>query len=150
MPLCFAITATLLLVTSLLSKHKKEKQISYKTAIMMGISQGIAVFPGISRSGSTICTGLLCGGEKKQTTEFSFLMSIPIILCSLVFETYESVLLGLPLVDGNVWFVFAAFVVAFVSGIFAIKLMKKLALAGKYYYFSIYLYLLAILCLFVK
>ena len=148
LPLCFAMTATLLIFTTLFSKPK-DKQMSYKSAFFMGISQGVAVLPGISRSGVTICTGLICGEDKKQATNFSFIMSIPIIICSLVYEIYESVSAGQTLFSGNAWLVLMAFVVAFISGIFAIKCMIKIVEKGKYYYFSIYLYLLAIACLFI-
>ena len=149
LPLCFCVTASVLILTSLFSKQKQNKKMSYKSAIFMGISQGIAILPGISRSGTTICTGLVCGEDKKQTTQFSFLMSIPIIICSLIYETYQSLNQGLPLISGNILLVLMAFVVAFVSGIFAIKFMLKIVQKGKYYYFSIYLYCLALFCLFV-
>lgn len=149
LPICFAITATALLFTSIFSKQYPNKKMSYKSAILMGLSQGIAILPGISRSGATICTGLVCGEDKQQTTHFSFLMSIPIIICSLLYEVYQGVSQGVPLVSGNIAYVFVAFVVAFVSGIFAIKFMLRIVQRGKYYYFSIYLYCLAIFCLFV-
>ena len=149
LPLCFSITASVLVLTSLFSKQKKNKQMSYKSAVFMGISQGIAILPGISRSGATICTGLACGEDKKQTTEFSFLMSLPIIICSLFYEIYQSLSQGLPLFTGNIWLVLMAFVVAFISGIFAIKFMLKIVQKGKYYYFSIYLYCLSVFSLFI-
>lgn len=149
LPLCFAITATALLFTSLFSKQYPNKKMSYKSAILMGVSQGIAILPGISRSGATICTGLVCGEDKQQITHFSFLMSIPIIICSLIYEVYKGVSQGTPLLSGNIFLVLMAFVVAFVSGIFAIKYMLKIVQKGKYYYFSIYLYCLAFFCLFV-
>ena len=55
----------------------------------MGIAQGIAILPGISRSGATICAGLAEGNDRKETAHYSFLMSIPIICASLVYEVYE-------------------------------------------------------------
>ena len=149
LPICFMITAVLLVVTSLYSKNKKGKDITYKNAIIMGISQGIAVLPGISRSGATICAGLLSGSDKKQTTKFSFIMSIPIIICSLVYEVYNCITSGVEFFSGSVWLVVMSFVVAFVSGIFAIKCMLKIVEKGKYYYFSVYLVVVAIISFFI-
>ena len=131
LPISFLITAVLLVVTELISKHKKGKEISYKTALVMGIAQGFAVFPGISRSGTTICSGILAGGDNKEATKFSFLMSIPIILLSLLMEIYEAI------------------TIAFLSGIFAIKFMLKLTEKGKLWWFSCYLVLLSLVTFFV-
>lgn len=149
LPICFIITAVLLLVTSLFSKQRNVKEMSYKSALIMGISQGIAVFPGISRSGATICTGLLMGEDKKQTTKFSFLMSLPIIVCSMLYEVFGAVSSGAPIFEGNVFLLIVAFIVAFVSGVFAIKFMLKIVEKGKYWYFSIYLFILGVVMFFI-
>ena len=89
LPYCFIISAILLFSTEYLTKKKVGRAVDNKIAVIMGIAQGFAVFPGISRSGTTICAGLLADGDKKDTTKFSFLMSIPIILLSMVMEIYE-------------------------------------------------------------
>ena len=149
LPVCFMITAVLLVITSLYSKNKKGKDITYKNAIIMGISQGIAVLPGISRSGATICAGLLSGADKKQSTKFSFIMSIPIIICSLIYEIYNCITTGAEFFSGSILLVVMSFAVAFVSGIFAIKFMLKIVEKGKYYYFSIYLVVVSILSFFI-
>ena len=146
--ICFMITAVVLVLTSIFSKQK-QSEMNYKSAFLMGVGQGIAVLPGISRSGTTLCTGLVVGQGKKQATEFSFLMSIPVIFCSLIFELYNGISAGESLFMGNFLLVAMAFVVALVSGVFAIKVMLKIVQKGKLWYFSVYLVLLSVLCLFV-
>ncbi len=146
LPASFLITAVLLVVTELFAKNKKE--FSYKTAIIMGIAQSFAVFPGISRSGSTICAGILSGGDKKECAKFSFLMSIPIILLSLVMEIYEGVSGGIS-ISYPISAIIISFIIAFLSGIFAIKFMMRLTEKGKLWWFSCYLLLLSVVTFFV-
>jgi undecaprenyl-diphosphatase len=160
-PYGFLITAILLLLTYLLSNsfkipEKKEgvKYISYsepikrKSALIMGIVQGFAVMPGISRSGSTICTGLLAGENREDASKFSFLMSIPIIIAAMLYEiitadvssVIETELL-LPTL--------LAFITAFIVGILSIKLMLTIVKKAKYYWFSVYLVVIAIASFFI-
>lgn len=146
LPVAFLITATILVITELFAKNTKE--FSYKTAIIMGIAQGFAVFPGISRSGSTICAGILSGGDKKECAKFSFLMSIPIILLSLIMEIYEGISGGLN-ISYPISAIIISFIVAFLSGIFAIKFMMKLTEKGKLWWFSCYLLLLSLVTFFI-
>lgn len=148
LPASFLITAVLLVVTELFAKNKKTKEFSYKTAIIMGIAQSFAVFPGISRSGSTICAGILSGGDKKECAKFSFLMSIPIILLSLVMEIYEGVSGGIS-ISYPISAIIISFIIAFLSGIFAIKFMMRLTEKGKLWWFSCYLLLLSVVTFFV-
>ena len=72
LPICFAISAALLLFAELFSKPRQQGELNFRTALFMGIAQGFAIFPGISRSGSTISAGILCGKEKGQVAKFSF------------------------------------------------------------------------------
>lgn len=148
LPICFLISAILLLVSEQLSKKKEKKEMTYKTAFIMGIAQGFAVFPGISRSGSTISAGLLSGGEKESVAKFSFLMSIPIIFLSLIMEIYEIAIGSLKL-QIQVLPTILAFVSAFVVGIFAIKLMIKLTVKSSLKWFSLYLVIISIVSIFV-
>ena len=83
----FLISAILLIVADL--KKDSNKPINKKSALYMGLSQGLALLPGISRSGSTLVCGLLVGTQKQQALDFSFLMSIPIIVASAVYESYK-------------------------------------------------------------
>ncbi len=146
LPICFAITAILLLFGG--SKKSGGAPMNMKTAFFMGVAQGFAVFPGISRSGSTIAAGFSCGGEGASVTKFSFLMSIPIILLSLAMEVFEILTQNVQ-VTLEVFPTIVAFLTAFLVGIFAIKFMLKFSEKSKMKYFSIYLVFISILSLFI-
>jgi undecaprenyl-diphosphatase len=146
LPFCFVFTAILLLFTQFFATNT-QKDVDSKSAFVMGLMQGVAVLPGISRSGSTICTGILMGNGKTQSAQFSFLMSIPIILASMVYELFGFVNAG----GGHifVWPTVVASVFAFVVGLASIKFMMWVVKKVKFYWFSIYLFGLAIICFFV-
>lgn len=148
LPICFMISAILLLLSTKLSTKNVDNPLSIKSVLWMGIAQGFAVFPGVSRSGATICTGLFQGVEKIAVTKFSFLMSIPIILMSLVMEVYELFSNNLK-IDISFVGMSVAFVVAFLLGIFAIKFMLKINQSKYFKFFAIYLVFMAVLSLFV-
>lgn len=149
LPVCFMLTAVLIVVSEILSKKKTEKrEITSKTAIFMGVAQGVATLPGISRSGATICSGLMAGKDRKEVAHFSFLMSIPIIIASLVFEVFEYVSAGLALTI--LWYeLLIGFVVAFIVGVFAVKFMLKLIEKYSLIPFAIYLAIISIGSFFV-
>ena len=113
----------------------------------MGVAQGIACFPGISRSGSTIATGLLVRGNKSDVTTFSFLMSIPIIIGSLImalFDLNENSLrvATFPLIT--------ACLISFLVGIVSIGLVNSVVKKQKLSYFSFYLIGLVFVVLLIK
>ena len=144
LPVTFLITAIVLFAVTFLPK--REGNVEYKTGFVAGIAQGIAVIPGISRSGSTIAASLATGVKREQAAEFAFLMSIPIIIASFLYEIVSSPesinsIPVLPLLFG--------FVAALISGIFAIKFMLKIVKNIKLYWFSIYLVVLSIVLMFV-
>jgi undecaprenyl-diphosphatase len=134
---CLLLTASLL-VFSYFAKPRQKGYISMKDAFIIGIAQACAVLPGLSRSGSTIATGLLLGDKKEQLAQFSFLMVIPPILGEALLDVMKAVkgeaVLGgieaLPLIVG--------FVAAFVSGCFACKWMINIVKKGKLIYFGVY------------
>ena len=157
LPYCFLITAALLLFTYFLGKKNQQKVFEYptvgfknniRTSVVMGVAQGLAVLPGISRSGSTICAGLLSGEKRENVAKFSFLMSIPIILASMLYEIIKGDF-GVVSQKGMALPIIVAFLSAFIVGILSIKLMLKVVEKAKYYWFSIYLVALAILAFFV-
>ena len=119
------------------------KQISSREALFMGIAQGLAIFPGISRSGATISAGLFAGVDKKESTRFSFVMSLPIILLSLFMEIFEITQTNVSIAVSPIGLMLA-FILAFIVGILSIKLMVKLTTSSSLKYFSIYLVLIAI------
>jgi undecaprenyl-diphosphatase len=146
LPFCFVFTGALLIVCQIFSKSVKEKKLDFKGSFIMGLMQGIAVVPGISRSGSTIAGGLIAGYEKEEVANFSFLMSIPIILASLAFELFTLIkaqsisILPLQTIIASIF--------AFVVGLLSISLMLKAVKKLKLHYFSFYLFALAIIAFF--
>lgn len=134
---CLMLTAALLIFTYFARPRKKEK-LSVVDAFIIGIAQAIAVLPGVSRSGSTIATGLLLGNKKEKLAQFSFLMVIPPILGQALlsvkdFISGEEAFGGVGLVPMAV-----GFVAAFVSGCLACKWMISIVKRGKLVYFGIY------------
>ncbi len=129
------------------SKYGKEyqTQISYRKALVMGATQGAAIFPGLSRSGSTISSGLLQGVKRETVFKFSFLLSIPAIIGDLGVEAYlqrgtfaEGV--GVSSVNLLIGLVFSV-----VAGYLAIVLVKKLVLTKRFYYFAAYTFALGVI-----
>jgi undecaprenyl-diphosphatase len=133
----------LLLTASLLTfayyaKPRQKETISWLDAFIIGVGQAIAVLPGLSRSGTTIATGLLLGNKKESVAQFSFLMVlIPILgetLLNIIDMIQDPSLVGgvgiFPLTVG--------FLAAFLSGCFACKFMINLVKKGKLIYFAIY------------
>ena len=138
----FLISAALLLIADL--KKDGISPINKKISLYMGISQGLALLPGISRSGSTLVCGLIVGAEKKEALDFSFLMSIPIIFASAVYEIFK-------LINSQItvnWLgIFIVMVSSFIFGILSIKIMLKVVKKNKLYFFSIYLIVLSLVIL---
>jgi undecaprenyl-diphosphatase len=143
------IGVTFLIGAALLysSKYGKENQaqISYRKALVMGAAQGAASFPGLSRSGSTISSGLLQGVKREMVFKFSFLLSIPAIIGDLAVEAYlqrgsfaQGV--GVSSVDLLIGLVFTV-----VAGYLAIVLVKKLVLTKRFYYFAAYTFALGVI-----
>ncbi len=135
---CMLVLTAVLLTFSYHAKPRQKEHIGLRDAFIIGLSQACAVLPGLSRSGTTIATGLLLGNKKANMAQFSFLMVIPPILGEALLDTVkmakgEEVFGGidaLPLVVG--------FVAAFVSGCAACKWMINIVKKGKLIYFAIY------------
>ena len=145
----FLISACLLLFSQNFAKKRAfQGTFTRKNALIMGIAQGLAVFPGISRSGTTICAGLLSGGDKKECAKFSFLMSVPIIILSMIMEIVK-ISLGGQTVAVNPIGMILSFLIAFLVGILSIKVMIKLTEKANFKWFSIYLFALAAITIIV-
>ena len=138
-----SFVGTMLIITALLlyfaDKSKStDKQVSFFHSIIIGISQAIAILPGISRSGATISTSVLLGVDKEKSARFSFLMVVPLILGKMFKDIFSADLCltsneSLPLLFG--------FISAFMIGIMACKLMIKIVKNSKlknYICFKIY------------
>jgi len=138
----FFSTSLLLLIADYFDKkYKNYKTIDYSKIAVMGIFQGFAIFPGLSRSGTTTTSALVLGIKKEEALEYSFLLSIPIILASLVYElTFSSISLN------SIGFgqISVGFVASLIFGIISIKFMTKIIKNNTYKYFAIYLIILSI------
>ena len=138
----FLISAVLLFIADF--KKDSMKPITKRSALYMGFAQGLALLPGISRSGSTLVCGLLVGVEKNEALDFSFLMSIPIIIASAVYESFK---LFSAQITINWLGIFVVMITSFIFGILSIKIMLKLVKKNKLYFFSIYLIVLSLIIL---
>ncbi len=157
------VTACLLTISEVLTKRQADKaaaqaaktgeavgevgkSIGYKEAAIIGLAQAFAVMPGLSRSGTTISTGLILGVKKSEVAQFSFLMvMVPILgeaFLELVggdFGASASGIGTLPLISG--------FITAFISGLFACKLMINVVKKAKLFGFAIYCVVAGIACI---
>lgn len=135
---CMLLLTATLLIFSYFAKPRQREHISMKDAFIIGLAQACAVMPGLSRSGSTIATGLMLGNKKESLAQFSFLMVIPPILGEALLDVLKMVkgddafgdISALPLVVG--------FVAAFVSGCVACKWMINIVKKGKLVWFGVY------------
>lgn len=146
----FIITSLLLIILDVFIKKRKYNpniEMGYKQAIVVGIVQGIAVLPGLSRSGSTLVAGVLSGAGQQHSARFSFLLSIPIILGGTIYETYKGFKYGFGFSSTDILPMIIGFVVAFISALLTLKLMFKLVRKNKWKWFSIYLIVFAIIIL---
>lgn len=136
---CLLVTAGLL-AYSYYGKPRQKENISLLDAFIIGIAQAVAVLPGLSRSGSTIATGLILGNNKAHMAQFSFLMVIPPILGEALLDTIKAAKEGFSAAFGDlsVMALVVGFVAAFVSGIAACKWMIGIVRRGKLIYFAYY------------
>ncbi len=146
-----AFVGTMLLITALLLsftyffKRNNNKKISYFDSFIIGIAQSIAVFPGISRSGATIATGLMLGAKRAEIAKFSFLM----VLIPILGENFLGIVggefsnTGLPASS-----MIIGFISAFVSGLFACTIMLRIVKKGKLIWFAVYCLIVGLISIF--
>ena len=149
----FALSAIVLACAQVVSNRRKAVcPLNLKRSAVMGLAQAVAILPGLSRSGTTVAAGMLCGAEKREAADFSFLMSIPVILGGFVVTLYKGVSGGeltamFALSGGELGLCVAVSVAASaVAGFAAIKLMLRSVSNGSYTPYIIYLCLLAAAC----
>ena len=135
---CMLLLTAALLAFSYYAKPRIKETISWKDALVIGLAQAAAVMPGLSRSGSTIATGLLLGNKKEMMAKFSFLMVIPPILGEALLDTMKALKGANPFGDISTLALAVGFVAAFVSGCLACKWMINIVKKGKLIYFGIY------------
>lgn len=138
--LMLIVTGVLLLLAD--HAKKTDKSVSYLDAAIIGVSQAIAILPGISRSGATISTSVLLGIDRSKAARFSFLMVVPLIFGKIAKDLISA--------DGgfasaSITPLLVGFTAAFITGLYACTWMIKLVKASKLTYFSIYCFVVAAL-----
>jgi len=142
--ICLIITSILLFVADATKGGEKlPKDITYSNAFIIGIVQGIATLPGISRSGSTITACLLSGFNRSFAVKYSFIMSIPAILGAMVLELKDISLAAIS--AGEIACYVVGMVIAGVVGYICIKLMLAVVRNKKFKYFAIYCLIVGII-----
>jgi undecaprenyl-diphosphatase len=136
------LIGAIILFTSKIGKENRDK-ITYSVAILMGTAQGLAIFPGLSRSGITISAALLLGLKREKAFKFSFLLSIPAILGDLAVEAYKDRGQLGPQGIGPTELLIGI-IIAMIAGYIAIKIVQKLVTTKRFHYFAIYTAILGI------
>jgi undecaprenyl-diphosphatase len=143
------LVASMLLVTGgllfLADKAKTTKKgVSFVNALIIGISQAIAIMPGISRSGATISTSVLLGIDRTKATRFSFLMVVPLILGKMAQDLFSS---DFTLSSDMVLPTAVGFIAAFLTGLLACSWMIKIVKNSKLTYFAIYCFIVGVVAI---
>lgn len=134
------VTGILLFISDRFKGQRTLKEMKFRDALVIGVFQGLAITPGLSRSGSTIFGALLCGLKRSEAAKFSFIISIPVILGAALKEGYDLVSESAMVVE---WTYFLGAAVAAVCGYLAIRIFLKLLEKAKLRYFSYYVWILA-------
>ena len=117
--------------------------VSAKKGVIIGIAQGLAVLPGISRSGATIATGMFLGLDRQKAATLSFLMSIPAIIGAQILSIKDMMEKGMMIDSITIW----ATLISFVTGLIALKILIRLVNAGKFHLFAPYCWALGVLAI---
>ena len=138
LPAGFALTIVIIVISDKLSKPRlRLEEAGFLPVIITGVTQGIAVFPGLSRSGSTISTMKLFGVNASDSAEFSFLLSIPVILASAVVEGYEALTTAITIPS---WYcIVIGIVAAFLSGLVSVYMVMRAVKTKSWIWFAVYL-----------
>jgi undecaprenyl-diphosphatase len=131
--ICIVITGIFLFIASWPWREKQTSQITVKNALLIGVAQGIAVAPGISRSGATIGTAVILGIKTRDAAEFSFLIAIPAMTVAAVLTFLEE-----PATGTGFTLLLVAIITAFIAGYASIGLLMKIFEENRLYYFAPY------------
>ncbi len=139
--IAFIFTGTILFLTRFVKK--KNIKLNTKNTLIIGLMQIFALFPGISRSGTTISTAIFQGINKEQATKFSFMLFIPLSLGAFILEflKLEKFFVSLDMLIG--------FVICFITSLFFLNVLVKIIKNDKFWIFSIYCWLLGLISLFL-
>ena len=137
---CCLLATAALLTFSYYAKPRQRENISLGHAFIIGLGQALAVLPGLSRSGTTIATGLILGNKKSRMAQFSFLMVIPPILGEALLDLVKAAKDGFDVAFAGLTpsALIIGFLASFVSGVLACKWMIGIVQKGKLVYFAIY------------
>ena len=138
---CMLITAFILLMTKFFELDSN-KNLTYSIVLIIGFMQCLAIFPGISRSGITICSALFLGISSREAAKFSFFLAIPAILGASIIE------IGEVLKDGSS-FPYIAFITSFIVGYISLRLLIFITYTGKIWVFSIYCFAIGLISIFL-
>ena len=144
----FAVGITLLVTGLFLyisERREGKKKLNYLDSLLIGTVQGVAIIPGISRSGLTIATGLLRKVEKETAFKYSFLLSVPAIIGATIAESRE-------LVIGNadVVAIFFGVITSFIVGYISLKVLKKIVMKEKFHLFAYYCWIVGAIIVFSR
>jgi len=134
------VTGIFLLISDTLKGKKSLTDITYLDALVIGLMQALAIFPGISRSGATLFGALLMKTKREDALKYSFLMSLPVTFGAGIFEI-NKVTFSLPVILGGIF--------AFLAGLFGLYLLRKTVLVGKLRYFSYYCFAIGIIAIII-
>lgn len=132
----FMLLVTAAMLSFTYYARPREKTVSFKDALLIGIAQAFAVIPGISRAGSTISTGLILGNNRENVARFSFLMVLIPIIGANILDIYDKA--GALQVESGILPLLVGFLGAFLAGLLACKWMINIVKKGKLIYFAIY------------
>ncbi len=145
---CFLVTGCLLLLADKLGSGKiNMENMRPRDALAMGVAQGIATLPGISRSGSTVATGLIMGLDRGYAVTFSFIMGVPAVLGANILEISDAMAEPLAL---SPMVMVVGIVSSLIFGLLAIKMVQWLIHTDKYKYFGYYTLALGVFCIIVS
>jgi len=139
----------MLIITSLLllfADRAKDttKEVSFFSAIVIGVSQALAILPGISRSGATISTSVLLGVDKVQAARFSFLMVVPLIFGKIGKDVLSG---SIDFHSAQIGVLGAGFLASFIAGLFACKWMIAIVKKSKLSYFALYCFIVGVIAI---
>ena len=132
---CMLLFTATLLTFAYYARPRQRDTISYRDAFIIGVGQAVAAMPGLSRSGTTIATGLLLGNEKSAVATFSFLMVLAPILGQTILDVADG---GMSMSDIGMMPLVAGFITAFIVGCLACKFMIGIVKRGKLIWFALY------------
>lgn len=136
---CLLLTACLLAFSEWYQKNRKRvgHEVTYRDAVIIGLAQAVAVLPGLSRSGTTIATGLICGVKKESVAQFSFLMVLVPILGKALLDFIELLSTGFN-TGLSMGAALVGFVAAFITGCFACRFMIEIVRRQRLVWFAVY------------